>query len=314
MAYRYSRERKKLAIGLGGGSDPMLLVDGKHVFIWLWNNEDKTSTYLEFKKSHAIGWSDIDEAMRLIEQQCPLVGIPFYLPGPLLPYLDGGVEQLFSKKTQILKRDDRDAELIFIYGHTDGKVLKTSNVSNLDPQKFPRCIKTEDAVSAWKYAFHHETGLISAATGVVPRMQVVGTPGEKVQVFLQQVVTYHAGEESREFPEVSLRLPKAATTIVIDDLKSALHKEMLRGGLKRMIDEHAEIDKELQAIIETEKKLTRKIVEQQANPARNPKELKQLQLELESTQGTRKTYTYVEAATRRLIDEIRQKQKNAHPE
>ena len=307
MAYRYSRTRKKLAIGHYG--IPMLLVNGNRAFIWLWANEGKTGTYLEFKKSHAIGWSDIDEAMRLIEQQCPLVGIPFYLPGPLLPYLDGGVEQLFSKKTQILKRDDRDTELIFIYGHTDGKVLKALDVSNLDPKQFPRCIKTEDAVSAWKYAFHHETGLMSAATGVVSRMRVLGTPGEKVEVFLQQVVSYHAGEKSKEFPEVPLRLPKAAKTIAIDDLKNALHKEMLRGGLKRMIDEHAEIDKELQAIIETEKKLTKKIVEQQANPARNPKELKQLQLELESTQGTRKTYAYVEAATRNLIEEVRQKQK-----
>lgn len=94
----------------------------------------------------------------------------------------------------------------------------------------------------------------------------------------------------------------------MDELKNALHKETMRGGLEKLIDEHAEADKELQTIIGTEKKLAKKLIEQKANAAENPKELKKLRLELESTQGTRKTYAYVEAAMRKLIDEVRQKQ------
>lgn len=311
IAYRYNRAQKKLAIG--GDGDPRLLVEDNLAFIWLWKNEDETSTYLEFKKSRAIDWRDIDEAIQLIKKQYPLAGPSFCLPGPVLPFLDGGVEQLFSEKTRVVTRDDRNDDF-FVAGHPERTVLiGIQDKSKLDPKKYPRCIKTENAVSTWQYAIHHETGLISVAMGVVPRMQVLGVPGNKVDIGLIRACIYHAGgERSREFPEVSLRLPQTARTIAIDELKNALHMEMTRGGLKKLIDQHAETDKELNAIIETEKKLAKKIIEQKANAARNPKELKKLRLELESTQGTRKTYSYVEAAMRRLIEEVRQKQKKSN--
>ena len=308
IAYRYNRAQKKLAIG--GDGDPLLLVEGNTAFIWLWKNEDETSTYLEFKKSRAIDWRDIDEAIQLIKKQYPLAGPTFCLPGPVLPFLDGGVEQIFSKKTRVVTRDD-DSDDFFVAGHPQRTVLiGIQDKSKLDPKKYPRCIKTENAVSTWQYAIHHETGLISVAMGVVPRMQVLGVPGNKVDIGLIRAGTYHAGgERSREFPEVSLRLPQTARTIVMDELKSALHKEMMRGGLKKLIDKYAEVDKELQAIIESENNLTKKVVEQKANAARNPKEFKNLQLELKTTQGTKKTYTYVEAAMHHLIEEVREKQK-----
>ncbi|MCH8046606.1 MAG: hypothetical protein IID44_23115 [Planctomycetes bacterium] len=307
IAYRYNRAQRKLAIGLDGV--PVLLVDGNRAFIWLWENEGETGTYLELEKSHAIGWSDIDEVMQLIKKQYPLAGIPCYLPGPVLPLLEGGVERLFPKKTRVVKRDDRN-DAFFVAGHPENAVLiGTPDKSKLDPKKYPRCIKTENAVSTWHYAIHHETGLISGAMGDVRRMPVMGTPGNNIRVFLKHIVTYPAGEEYHEFPEVPLRLPRTAKIISMDQLKSRLYKEVMRGGLDELIDQHKAVYEELQAIIETEQKLTQKIVEQQANPARKPKELKQLQLELESTQGTRKTYAYVEAAARNLIEEVRQKQK-----
>lgn len=229
IAYRYDRSKKKLAIGVEG--EPILLVQGNRAWIFLWENGDEP-TYLEVTRPQAIGWKDIDESIELVRKECPLMGPGPYLPGPLLPILDGGIEQLFAN-AQALNMDDKDAKGFFQAAHPDRQPLMPASESKLDPQEFPRCTKTECEKSSSLYAFDRKTGILSCSIEEVPRMQVLGRPGNPVQVFLKQVVAYHETEErSHEFPEVPLRLPTNARKIKRGDLKDVFQEQLTDARLE----------------------------------------------------------------------------------
>ena len=270
FAYRFDRGTNRLAIE---GDETKLLVEGNRAFLLL--SIDETTgvpTYLKIERRRPVSWRNIDDALAVIRKECPsTTGLSFYNPSFALPFLDGGIDKLFSQKATALNLDpkvaarlasdmsqtgefakhdktiDWDVE-VFGIGHPDYKFFigPPPKKPKLDPKKFPICFRTEDAVSNWRYAFDPQAGTLSAAVGVVDCREIHGVPGNKVTIYIKPTISFGEGEVTGEFRPARFQLSEEANVIGMADFKNFFHRAMRQIGTRTFLERKADLEKELQ--------------------------------------------------------------------
>jgi hypothetical protein len=328
IEYRFDRSAKQLAAGTRG--EPELLVKDGQLFLLVCHENDRENpTYLEVRKSHAITWKDIDEARQLIRKECPLARGSMCIPCYVWPFLDGGAERLFpANATVVTQNDMKPAEVsskqsesfsgIFRFGHPDLKRIIGANEEDfvkLDPKKYPVCIKSEDGPSSWVFAFERETGNLTAAIGVVDRQQVLGIPGNELSIITKKTVSFVEGKNAEgEFKPLPLQLPQGARTVGAAGLKAAYYAAMLRTGRSALVERKDRAEEDLRATIKKETQLNARIAALSPRAAKEPKELDDLQRELDGVRGDKAMYSYVKTQLQVIVDELRREEGKQPPQ
>ena len=164
IEYRFDRATKQLAIGADEGN-PSLLIKNNRLFVLAFRKSLSAPTYLAVNKGAAIGWNDVNEAVREVRKDCPLFVEPIgsRFSSVVLPFLDGGMKRLFTEASEVLNGSDPKESLIFEMGNSDAIFAVGANQPKLDPKRGPFCVRTKNGSSTWTYAFDRFSGRLNAA-------------------------------------------------------------------------------------------------------------------------------------------------------
>ena len=304
MAYGYDRKTARLAIFKDGR--PEILVQNGHLFTYLWGDSSGTATYLESVKPRSITWNDVDEAERIVAEQCPLAGYAHVDRCMVLPLLEGGIDRLFAGTIQILRQSDtREQVNIFELGHPQWKVMigLPQPVAKLDPARYPRCFRVKNGSTNLSYAID-SSGMISAVVGIVSRVDVLSVPGNRLFVLKKNCGLVEKGQTLGSENEFLLELPQGAKRIGAADLKASYRAEMKAEGMEILQAELDNLEKGWKELLTTEAGLLAKIADCQTNGQKRD-ELARFRAEFDEVQGEKKSYESVAPRLRELIDDLK---------
>ncbi len=227
---RFSRATRQLAIGSDG--IPELLVEGNRLRLFA-TGEIVDPVYLNVATNRPMTWDDVDAATTKVQRACTL-GQPSTTPSLAfaLPFLEGGMDRLFTKTTTLIDAADQDGKFIVGIGHPEGKVWigEQKALPKPDPARNPICVRTKSDAGTWEYAFNRETHLMTAARGVMDSDLVTGLPGRKFEVVMIKTVSFNGGP-SADPTEVPLELPKESRSVQAANLHAAYVAELKKNAL-----------------------------------------------------------------------------------
>ena len=306
VEYRFDRATKQLAIGNEGV--PALLVKNKTLFVLAFRDENEVPTYLKIEKTAAINSRDVAVALQTVRAKCSLAEPPVCNCSACFasPFLDGGMDSLFSPATKVASDVDPKQALIFQLGHPDSPVFVVDDKSRpkLDPRKSPLCITTKDGSSIWAYAFDRAAGTMIAAYGEVGSEEATGIPGRRVEILLRQTVPF-LNEKSADPKQVSYELPEGAKQVGVADLR-ALYLHELRRTIEteKLVERVQEAQKSRQAAAERESTLASRIAQNRSTGHADPKQLEKDEQEFAELQAERAGIEFVAKALQSAIDEL----------
>ncbi len=304
--FRFDRATKQLAIGSEGV--PGLLIADKKLWILAWSTEGEKPFYLEIENHRSIGLQEIDEAMQALATDCPWAcQARSQCLSMVLPFLNGGMDRLFSKTAKILHPNGSLDDGILLMGHPDSKFM-VAEPPKLDPEKFPVCIQTIDGSSRWNYAFRRDTGLLSGAIGFVDRAKYDRTVG-KLSVILKPILDFGNGDEtSGEFKELPFELPPDATILKPAELKEAYSRLRMKTDVQVYVDSKSAIEKHLEEATRTKLELNIKLSTRQPCTDEDVEDLKHTRHELARSQAEIQRHTFLLQQVTKIIAE----RKNVH--
>ncbi|MCE9529466.1 MAG: DUF4355 domain-containing protein [Planctomycetales bacterium] len=280
IEYRFDRAKNQLAIGTEGV--PYLLVQGKRLLLRVEYGDEDDSIYLAVEKPTSITWSDVDEARRTLRTHCPLADVTaLCIPAFVLPFLADGEERLFSVNTQLLEEGDPQNRLSFGLGHPDAEIrIGGKEQPNLDSQRAPLCLSTEDRTATWAYAFDRHTGIMTGARGIVtPPPPAEGVPAVKMEFLLKPWHSFLEGDfaEAREVP---WELPSKAQVVDAAGLRAAYLAGLRKSGREALIERKQRWEEQAESKQKRKQQLTERMAQQKAMAGTDNKQLKKDEAEL----------------------------------
>jgi hypothetical protein len=304
MAYGFDRKSKQLAIFKEGR--PKVLVHDRHLFLYLWEDAGTgTATYLEVVKPQSITWNDVDEAERIVTDQCPLAGYARIDRCMVLPLLEGGTDRLFAGACRVLMRTDtKDQADIFELGHPQSKITigLPQPVKTLDPGQYPRCFRVNNVETDLAYAVDR-LGIITAVVGIVAHEAAFSVPGGRVFVLKKSCGGVGSDQRLGSETELPLELPLGSNRIGIADLKKRYRRAMFADAdiFQARLDQ---LEKELKEHEQSKKVLLAQIAECRLRGQKS-EEYVELRAELQEIQDANETYRFVVPRLRDLITDLR---------
>ena len=304
MGYGFDRQTKRLAIFKDGR--PEILVQDHHLFLYLWEDFSGSATYLEIVRPRSITWNDVDEAERVVIEQCPLAGYSRFDRCMVLPLLEGGTDRLFAGATRVLRQADTKEQVnVFELGHPQWKVMigLPQPVARLDPAQYPRCFLVENGETNLAYAIDR-SGLISAVAGTTSSEDVLTVPGSPVFVIKKNCGFVGPGQALISEKEPALEIPSNAKSIGIIDLKASCRERMKAEGVETFQSHLDQIENEWKDLLKNEVVLRAEMAACLSS-GRNCEELARFRAELDETQASKNRYAYVAPRLRELIADLR---------
>jgi hypothetical protein len=341
ILYQFDRPTRRLQVtSLGLQSPVVLFIEDRHASFLLHSDEEGGSpTYLEIHRDRAIGWNDITAALQVMKKECEPYGMvccPYELCSEIstcfvAPFLDGGMDVLFSKHIQPLSYDGKllaadperamgqlakteklsGAEVYAVtLGHPDSKLLQSpvETPPRLAPEKFPLCFKRKDESHSLVYAFNRESGVFLSVTGTVDHRQIFFCPGNEVSIYAKAGIV----KEGYMPKSMLFKLPKDARIIGVADLKSEYRRMLSETSLDETVKQKATEEEELQKLIREESDLSAKLARLSADAKTDRKTLEEVRLQLALTRGDETMYVYRVAKLQKLID-ARERLKKSQP-
>lgn len=325
---------RRVARIIGSGPACILLLDHDSY------SENETPTYVEIRRDRAITQQDIAAALRVMKKEgepygydcccCVYDAYKEVATRFLTPFLDGTMDDLFSKNVQPLHCDARllaantekgspqtehvrrrlieteklsEIECgIFALGHPDSKLMQSPEEAppHLAPEKFPICFKTKDDSSSWVYAFNRESGVFLGVIGTVDQKEIFGSPGNEVVVYVKASLL----KDSDECKPMPLDLPKNARIIGVADLKSDYRRMLSETNAEELRERIAYEEGELQKRIREESDLSAKLAKLSGEAKTDKKTLEDVRSQLAFTRGEKARYTYNVAKFKQLMEAI----------
>jgi hypothetical protein len=311
-AYGFDRATRWLAIFKEGR--PEILVQDRHLFVYLWDDYAGAMTYLEVVRPHPITWNDVDEAERAVIEQCPLAGYPRFDRCMVLPLLEGGIDRLFDGATEVFQQGTAKEQVdIFELGHPQWKVMigLPQPVAKLDPSQYPRCFRVKKGDSDLAFAVNR-SGIISAVVGTTVSEDVTMVPGNRVFVLKKNSGIVGAGQALESGEILRLELPTNSKRIGVADLKTSYRQSLKSEGIERLRSQLNSLEEESTNVLKRESVLKAEIAECVKN-GKMAKELHDLRVQLDAVHDFEKRFEYIAPRLRSAISQFQEAGASSHP-